>query len=70
MRRPYAAVLDTESAAAGTSRDSAWLGLPVELEGEIAAVAAAVNAHCVCLLRLASNEKAQRPIFGPLAATG
>src|SRR5262245_6128517 len=46
---PDAAVLDAESAATRASRDTGRLGLPIESEGEIAAMAATVNAHC-CVL--------------------
>jgi len=43
---PDATVLDTERAATRAGRDTDRPGLPIELEGKIAAMAATVNTHC------------------------
>ena len=45
VRRPHAAVLRAERAVAGARRDDARIGGPVQLEGDVAAMALAGDQH-------------------------
>ena len=58
-RRPDATVLGAERAAAGARRDFGGLGLPVERERDVPAMARSVNQH---LLQLATKAGQASPL--------